>query len=397
MATLLVLVVLGAAFASVQLLARSVPAPRFSAAAPIRLSVAGPAPVLPLPPQGEASVGVLGVGTIGSSGGDRPLPIASLTKIMTAYLILRDHPLSVGQQGPSIPITARDVAAEQADAAGRQSVVAVAAGEQLSELQALEAILVPSANNVAHLLARWDAGSVTAFVDKMNAEAAALGLRATHYTDPAGLLPSTVSSAADQVRLAALAMQNKVFSSIVALPQVNLPVAGTVFNYNALVGHDGIIGIKTGSTAQAGGCLVFAAARSVGGVPVTIIGSVLGQQGTPILQAALNAGLALVDAASSALRVVKVSLPAGGVVGHVVAPWARPVPVVAPGSWSLVGWPGMTVSERVQPASPGPTVRAGQPEGSVELSVNGESKRFPMVAMGNLPRPSLSWRLERSL
>lgn len=395
LAVLVAIVVLALVFVSVQVFARSVPTPRYQAVGTTALAIPGAAPTMPLPSAGEATVGVLGVGTLGSSGGDGPVPIASLTKVMTAYLILADHPLTAGEQGPSITVTAADAAQEATDAAGSQSVVAVAAGEQLTELQALEALLVASANNIATLLAAWDSGSVPAFVARMNAEAAKLGMTATHYTDPTGVAPATVSSAADQVKLASLAMTNPVFSMIVALPQVSLPVAGNVFNYDALVGHDGIIGIKTGSTTEAGGCFVFAASRSVDGVPVTIIGAVLGQQGPSILQAALNASLALVKAASGAVRVVSVALPDAGLVGRLEVPWAKPVPLDAPGDWKALGWPGLSIGVRAE-VGPVPTsLPAGALLGRVDLSIGQQSKTLPVVARTGLPRAPLSWRLER--
>ena len=73
-----------------------------------------------------------------------------------------------------------------AGAGQRESVVPVIVGEQLSELQALQALLLPSAKNIAAVLARWDAGSVARFVAHMNATARSLGMTRTRYTDPSG-------------------------------------------------------------------------------------------------------------------------------------------------------------------------------------------------------------------
>jgi D-alanyl-D-alanine carboxypeptidase (penicillin-binding protein 5/6) len=101
--------------------------------------------------------------------GSRPVPIASLAKIMTAYVVLRDRPLIAGGQGPAIAVQPADVAAYARDSMQGQSVVRVVAGEKLTERQALEAMLIPSGNNIADLLARWDAGSQAAFAAKMNA------------------------------------------------------------------------------------------------------------------------------------------------------------------------------------------------------------------------------------
>ena len=155
----------------------------------------------------------------------------------------------------------------------------VAAGEQLTERQALQALLLPSANNIAAVLARWDAGSVDRFVARMNATARSLGMTHTRYTDPSGYDDATVSTAADQVRIVDRAMRLPVFASIVATPSATLPVAGTVHNTNTLLGHNGFVGVKTGSTDAAGGCFAFRAIRWIDGKRTTITGVVLGQPG----------------------------------------------------------------------------------------------------------------------
>ena len=140
-------------------------------------------------------------------------PIASLAKMMTAYLVLRDHPLGSSQGGPTITLTDADVADTDRRAGQQESVVPVAAGEQLTERQALEALLLPSANNIAAVLARWDAGSEGRFVARMNATARSLGMADTRYTDPSGYDDGTVSTAADQIRIVELAMRLQVFGA----------------------------------------------------------------------------------------------------------------------------------------------------------------------------------------
>ena len=232
------------------------------------------------PGQGQAAIGMPGVGVLATHGDNQPMAIASVAKIMTAYVVLRDHPLQTGGTGPAITVTAADVAAYARDKSQGQSVVKVAVGEKLSELQALQAMLIPSGNNIAAILADWDAGSQTAFVAKMNADARALGLRDTSYADASGFDPATVSTASDQFRLTLRALQIPVFGQIVAMPQVTLPTAGLTYNVNDALGRDGIVGVKTGSSPQAGGCLVFSAIKSVADTQVTIVGVVLGVQAT---------------------------------------------------------------------------------------------------------------------
>ena len=267
------------AWVGVQLLR---PVPSMALTAPVTTArvLPGAAPRPDWPGQAQAAVGLPGIGLLGTHGGSAPVPIASLAKIMTAYVVLGDHPLPAGGSGPAITVTAADAAAYASDQRQGQSVVQVAAGEKLTERQALEAMLIPSGNNIASMLASWDAGSDAAFVAKMNARARSLGLRGTRYADASGADPATVSTAGDQFRLTLRALQIPAFRQIVAMPQVTLPVAGVAYNVNSSLGHDGIVGVKTGSGGPAGGCLSFAAIRAVAGSQVTIVGVVLGVQAT---------------------------------------------------------------------------------------------------------------------
>ena len=244
------------------------------------------------PEYGQAAVILTGQPRIHAGPNQHPAPIASVAKVMTAYLVLREHPLRPGEDGPTITLTAADVADTDRRAGQHESVVPVATGEQLTELQALQALLLPSANNIAAVLADWDAGSTDLFVARMNAAARRLGMTHTRYTDPSGYDDATVSTAADQVRIVDRAMRLPAFASIVATPSATLPVAGTVHNTNTLLAHDGFVGVKTGSDNAAGGCFAFRAIRWIAGKRRAITGVVLGQPGDD----QVTAGLAAADA-----------------------------------------------------------------------------------------------------
>ena len=192
-------------------------------------------------------------------------------------------------------LTADDVADTARRRARQESVVSVAPGERPTELQALQALLLPSANNIAVVLARRASGSVAAFLRDMNRAAEDLGMTHTRYTDPSGFESTTVSTAADQVRLVEAAMGNRVLADIVATHQVWLPVAGVVRNTDTLLGTDGFVGGKTGSHDDAGGCFAFRAIRMIGGKRTTVTGVVLGQRGPQLIQAGLDAAEHLVD------------------------------------------------------------------------------------------------------
>jgi D-alanyl-D-alanine carboxypeptidase (penicillin-binding protein 5/6) len=247
------------------------------------------------PAHGQAAFVLAGQSRVQASPNQHAAAIASLAKVMTAYLVLRDHPLPLGQDGPTITLTDADVAETDRRRRQQESVVSIAAGEQLTERQALQALLLPSANNLAAVLARWDAGSLERFVARMNAAARSLGMSHTRYTDPSGYEDATVSTAADQVRIVDRAMRLPVLASIVAIPSATLPVAGTVHNTNALLGHKGFVGVKTGSDDAAGGCFAFRAIRWIDGKRTAITGVVLGQPGPDQIAAGLAAADAMVD------------------------------------------------------------------------------------------------------
>jgi serine-type D-Ala-D-Ala carboxypeptidase (penicillin-binding protein 5/6) len=275
--------------------ARACQSPASSSTAALPVDVVEALPSTVWPAYGQAAYVRGRQALIRASPNQHPAAIASLAKVMTAYVVLRDHPLRPGEDGPTISVTEADVADTERRRRQQESVVSIEAGEQLTELQALQALLLPSANNVAAVLARWDAGSTARFVARMNATARSLGMSRTRYTDPSGYDDATVSTAVDQVRLVERAMRVRVFASIVGTSGATLPVAGIVHNTNILLGHDGFVGVKTGSTDAAGGCFAFRAIRWLDGKRTAITGVVLGQPGRDRIVAGLAAAAAMVD------------------------------------------------------------------------------------------------------
>ncbi len=345
------------------------------------------------PSEGEATVGVEGVGSLGSTGGQKPVPIASVAKVMTAYLTLKHFPLKPGEEGFRVRITQAQVDEERDRVALDQSTVAVRKGETLSERQLLEALMLPSANNIAALLAVHDAGSIDAFVKQMNAAAQELGMSQTTYTDPSGFEASTVSTARDQVKLARMAMRDPAFAEIVAKPSTRLPVVGTVLNYNGLVGHDGYVGIKTGSDEAAGGCLLFAKRMTVGGKSFTVLGAIFGQHDGELVSAALTGADALAGSVADAVK-DRVVVPAGATVMTLENADGNRVKVETTRPLREIGWPGKKILVHLSIGKAQRSVSQGERLGT--LMVRGASgvERTPVVAAGSLGEPSLGWRLQ---
>ncbi|MEV6022507.1 serine hydrolase [Streptomyces sp. NPDC052036] len=329
-------------FAIVQAV-RPLPTPTLGLSADETYTFGGGKLALPWPGQGQSAVEVDGVGMIGVEGKQTPQPIASVTKIMTAYVTLQEHPLKGNDGGPKITV---DQQAEDESKIGDESTAAMKKGQVFTERQMLQMLMIPSGNNAARLLARWDSDNKT-FVGKMNAAAKGLGMTNTTYTDPSGLEKSTVSTAVDQLKLAKKVMQNPVFRGIVGMAKADIPgLTGTIYNNNdLLVKQVGVIGLKTGSSTPAGGNLVWAATKVVDGKTQTIYGAVLNQDAHTgrvwdSLQLAITNSQKLIDKVQQSLTTATV-VKKGEVVGYVDDQMGGRTPVVATRNMTAIGWPGL--------------------------------------------------------
>ncbi|MEU4487595.1 D-alanyl-D-alanine carboxypeptidase [Streptomyces purpurascens] len=351
---------------------------------------------IPWPADGQAALDVQGIGTFGSSGEQKPVPIASVAKVMTAYVILREHPLKSGDDGPKIGI---DQAAEDQSDAGQESTVDVTKGDKITQREALESILIASANNVARLLARWDAGSEKAFVQKMNDAAKDLGMKNSTYTDPSGLNNTTVSTAVDQVKLARAAMEQPAFREVAAMMSY-VDYKGTKHdNWNRLVGYNDVTGIKTGTTTSALGNLVFAAKKDVDGETHRVIGAVVRQPaGGPdntILGAALHEGDKLIRAAQGALESATI-LKKGDIVGYADDGLGGRTPVAVTEDVTAVGWAGLSVKLTFAPDELPHTAKAGKKVGTLTVGDGSSSAvKVPVALQEDLVEPGFADKLTR--
>ena len=378
-------------FAGVRLTAAD-PAPTVTAVVPTTVTVPAQSVTLPWPTTGQAAIAIPSIGVDVASGPEQPVPVASLTKLMTAYVILHDHPLALHDAGPSITVTQADVDDYDHDTVNDDSNAQVTAGEPLTEQQLLGGLLVHSADNYADLLARWDAGSTTAFVAKMNASAVRLGMVHSHFDDASGISPASVSTASDMLTVAAIDMANPVFASIVRTTSVTLPVAGTLSNYTPLIGLQGVIGVKSGYTSAAGGCDVLGAVRTVHGRPVLLLAAVTGQTGLQVLAQAGLHGLALVSAVAPLIGSTPV-LREGQLVAH-VSEAGRTVDARAAAPVSVLSWSGVHATRVFRPAHHlTDQALKGDRVGTVDVTLGLQHVAVPVRLQDDVPRPSLFQRL----
>ncbi|MEV2193670.1 D-alanyl-D-alanine carboxypeptidase [Streptomyces phaeochromogenes] len=389
---------LAVVFAVVQAV-RPLPTPTLALTADESYAFEGNKVTLPWPGEGQGWMDVNGIGTVDRFGEQKPVAIGSVAKAMTAYVILKEHPLKPGEDGAKIPVDAKAETEGGYDAQNESTLNTVKEGDVLTEKDALAAIMIPSANNIARLLARWDTGgSEEEFVEKMNAAAKDLGMTNTTYTDPSGLKETTVSTAEDQVKLGNQLVRIQALVDITKLPTWVDPSGKKWDNYNRLVPYNNAIGIKTGSTTKAGGNLLFAATQEVGGEIVIVVGAVLGQHQPPIIDTVNAVSKEAMIAAQEALTSRKI-LKKGDVVGYVDDGLGGHTAVVATKDVSAVGWAGQTVKLKL--GEDGTVIpheaKAGTKVGSLSVGdgTSGNAVEVPVALKSDLVEPGYGSKLTR--
>jgi serine-type D-Ala-D-Ala carboxypeptidase (penicillin-binding protein 5/6) len=359
-----------------------------------QLIVKTPAAKLSWPAGGQAAVGIAGSSILVTHGPQTPLPTASTAKLITALTVLRQKPLDLNQPGPMITLGPADVALYASYKARGGSVVPVAAGEQISEYQMLQTLMLPSANNMADSLAVWAFGSLPAYTAAANLYLKSHDLTQTKVgvQDASGFAPDTTSTARDLVKIGELAMQNPVLAQIVGQSSASgIPRANTVKNVNSLLGTANIIGVKTGNTDEAGGVFVSASRTAVNGRPVTIVTAFIG---APSLFAAMKGSLPLIQSAQANFTHVTV-IKVGTVVGSYRLPWGGSVAAVAAKNLSLDSWNGSSVSAAIQLNTLPANTPAGTNVGSITVPKSAFNNRqsIPVKLQTTPTKPPLKWRL----
>jgi D-alanyl-D-alanine carboxypeptidase (penicillin-binding protein 5/6) len=346
---------------------------------------------LPWPKAGQAALGAAGYGVLATHNTGAAVPIGSTAKIITALALLKQKPLAAGSQGPSLTLNSDDVALFNSYYSQGGSVTQVSAGEQITELQAMQSMLLPSSNNMADSLAKWAFGSVSAYTTYANRMVKNLGMKHTTVGDTNGFSDNTISSADDMVKLGLAAMKEPAITRVVSQTAADVPAAGTIKNLNILLGQDGIYGIKTGFTEKAGGCYLFAAQHTVDGQKVSYVGAVLNQ---PNLGEALNDAVPILDAADSGFTQVT-PIHKGQLVAIYKAPWGVNARLVSSKDISVIRWKGQEIRIASQLDSISAPAKAGDSTGEINVISGERTSSARSVLATDLSGPSLGWRLFR--
>jgi D-alanyl-D-alanine carboxypeptidase (penicillin-binding protein 5/6) len=344
---------------------------------------------LTLPTYGDSAIAAVGYpGLLASGGGSTPLPIASITKIITALVVLQKAPLGAADAGPRISFTSADQAILKSYAARDGDVYPIQVGGSMTERDVLTVALVPSANNYARALADWAYGSEANFLPVARAWLASHGLTSTTLTDCTGLNPQNTSTPTDLIALGKLALANPVISELIATKTANLPVVGQIKNTNQLLGTLGIDGIKTGTLNSAGASLLFSSSLVLEGRTITLIGVVLDGPNHPTIDAAI-AGL--VKAAREGFHVITLATKGQSFANYTTA-WGAKAAAVASKTVSIVVWGGTLVKATVSASKIG-TSKSGTAVGEASFIAGTQRVSVPLALSEKLEGPDGFWRL----
>ncbi len=366
------------------------PLPATAAATDQEKAIVQPAAQLAWPGYGSAAITAPDVpNATQAHGGTASVPIASITKTVTALVVLDKKPLNGDDQGPSIAFTQADVDIWHEVVAAGGSWAPVQAGTKMTEKEALTAMLLPSANNYAISLANWAYGSESAYVSAANGWLKAHGFTATRIVSADGLDPGNVSNTTDLIGIGKLVLASPVLSSIVSQKTATLPGAGAQDNTNTLLGYSGVDGIKTGNTDQAGNCLLFSAQLPVGGSnTVRVLGVVLGAPTHDDLWAGVKG---LLDSMKAGFHEVT-AVTKGQEFGTYTTAWGATSKLVATTTKTFVVWSDTPIEVSLE-SKPLHSGFKGDTVGTARFTLNGKTETVDLALTKDVPDPGFLWRL----
>jgi D-alanyl-D-alanine carboxypeptidase (penicillin-binding protein 5/6) len=348
-----------------------------------------PAAETTLPSYGASAIAAIGYdGLLAQAGTPDAVPMASITKIVTALTVLDAHPISDDDPGPAVTMSAADVASYRDYIARNGSVAPVSAGWTFTERELLEIMLIDSANNYATTLATWAFGSTDAYLAAAQAWLAKNGLSSITVVDTSGLDPGSTGAVGDIVRLGELALENPVMAEIVGTKSIEIHDIGTVENTNGLIGHEGIDGIKTGTLDSFGANLLFSSSIEVGAETIELVGVVLGGPDHPTINAAITE---LITQAKAGFHEVQL-VTAGDAFASYTTPWDAEARAVAAESASVVVWGAtpVTVTATVNGIR---LAEEGDAVGQAVFTAGQQTVTVPLVLSSDVEDPGPWWRL----
>jgi D-alanyl-D-alanine carboxypeptidase (penicillin-binding protein 5/6) len=324
-----------------------------------------------------------------SEGSADPQPLASISKVITALVILEAKPLAdVDDAGPTLTFTNVQTLYDKYFVLGA-TVARMRPGSTMSERDALETMLIISASNYAEAVSTWAYGSQGAFLSATRNWLAANGLTGTTIVEPTGIDPRNVSTPADLIALGKIAMANPVIAQIVGTRALNLPPIPPASNTNELLGSDGVTGIKTGTLEEYGSDLLFSATVDVGlDDPLQVIGVVLGAIADDALNRDVREFLSSLRAGFHPVILGE----AGDQIGTYTTAWGESARILLGEDASILTWSDTPVTSSFEAESL-TTGSNGDEVGTVTWNVGDTTLTAPLVLDGEIEPPDAWWRL----
>jgi len=324
-----------------------------------------------------------------TNGGNEARPIASISKVLTALIILGAKPLGEAEPGPTITFDKADNDLYDKYYSLGATIERMPINSTMSQRDALAVMLISSASNYAEAMANWAFGSPAGFRAAAAEWIAANGLTGTTLLEPTGFDPRNASTPTDLIAIGRLAMADPVVASLVQSQSYAVPGRDTVYNRNTLLGQEGVNGIKTGTLDEAGACLLFSAVVSVGAEePLTIVGVVLGGVEQSSVATEVLRFLESIRAASRPFQVIG----QGAEFGTLSVPWQDDVDIVARRNAELLVWSDTPVTSVVE-LDEVSTVIAGSTVGTVTYTAGSRSVTVPLIVEDAIEAPDDWWRL----
>jgi serine-type D-Ala-D-Ala carboxypeptidase (penicillin-binding protein 5/6) len=356
------------------------------------------AAVINLPKVGESAVSIAGAddylgkkadGVFASSGGNAPLPMASISKVITAMVVLSAKPLGASGTGPTITFSKADESYYDKYFALNATIAAMPTGSSMSEYHALETMLVVSACNYAQVMADWAFGSDAAFLSAARTWLKAHGMTGTTMVEPTGVDARNTSTPSDLITLGKLAMANPAIASIVGKTSLDVPSLAGMPNTNDLLGTDGVDGIKTGTLVPGGSDLLFSAVVPVGTAkPLTVTGVMLAGDTRSSVDSDVRD---LITSITSGFHEEQLATQ-GEVVGTYSTPWGAQASMVIDKSATTLTWSNTPITSTMTTTTL-KTGANGERVGTITWTAGKSTVSAPVVLQGKIQGPSAWWRL----
>jgi D-alanyl-D-alanine carboxypeptidase (penicillin-binding protein 5/6) len=342
------------------------------------------------PNYGQAAIATRDYGVLETHGKIEKHPTASTAKLITLLAVMEKKPFELGASGETLVLDQTDADLYSSYIARNGSNAPVQVGERITQYQAMQAVLLVSSNNLADTLAIWAFGSLDNYRAYATNMIHRYGLKDTVIgKDASGLDPSTLSTATDLAIIAQKALGQPVIASIAEQETATIPVAGEIYNTNSLLGSEGVVGLKTGESIEAGGNFVLAANHTIDGHTQQVIVVIMGADLSKIAQ---QDSYKLYLSARENFRYQTLVLKDQVVAKYKPAWSSHEYTATAKEDVGAFIWPGLPVESNVQLSTLQPKSSVDM-AGTIKFTVGSMAHEATVTITEPIDSPSAWWRI----